>query len=456
MAKSQTKYSCQECGHQSTQWIGRCPSCSKWNTFVEEFEQTASRKQGPSLRPNNGKQKPQKIPEINTTKQMRFSTGIGELDRVLGGGMVEGSYLLIGGEPGIGKSTLLLQSLSSLAKSADVLYITGEESVDQVKMRAERLSVSGENLYIASETCWSRIEEMCVELKPKILAIDSIQTMFMDEIQSAPGSVSQVREVGARLLHLAKNTNTVVILVGHVTKDGSIAGPRVLEHMVDTVLYFEAVAGQGYRVLRGIKNRFGSTNEIGVFDMASTGLREITNPSEMFLAERLKGSAGSVVVSSLEGSRTLLVELQALVTKSFLGNPRRTILGFDSNRASILLAVLEKKVGLELFDRDVFVNVVGGLELTDTSADLGFLMAVASSHRNLSINPDLFFVGEVGLGGEVRSVSRLEERIREAVRMGFRKCYVPKNNKEKLVGMSRELEVIAVANVDEAIRLAFD
>ncbi len=467
MAKAH--YSCQNCGHNSVQWLGRCPSCGNWNTFVEERPEgadegrkgaiaedkikkiTESKKRGQSF----GSASPKKIKDLKSDTQTRWSTGIKELDRVLGGGMVEGSYLLLGGEPGIGKSTLLLQALEQLGKSRKVLYVTGEESVEQVKLRAERLEVEGEDLYLAAETNWEKILGMVEEVGPDVLAVDSIQTMFTNEIASAPGSVAQVREVGARLMHLAKRAGVVVILVGHVTKDGSIAGPRVLEHMVDTVLYFESVGGQSFRILRGVKNRFGSTNEIGVFDMSETGLQEVSNPSELFLAERPKGAPGSVVVSSMEGSRPLLVELQALVSRSVLGTPRRTVLGVDSNRAAILLAVLEKRVGLEIFDKDIFVNVVGGMQLSEPSSDLGLIAALASSFHNMAIDGDIFFLGEVGLTGEVRSVSRMEDRLREAAVMGFRKCFLPQRNVALLKEKHKNMELIPVRQVKEVTDALF-
>lgn len=461
MAKAH--YVCQECGHSSVQWLGRCPSCGNWSTFVEEapVEEASPRRGGVSedrLRKiSEGKRKsqstksakPQRIRDLHASTEVRWSTGIGELDRVLGGGMVEGSYLLLGGDPGIGKSTLLLQAMEKVAQSKKVLYVTGEESVEQVKLRAERLEVQGEDLFLAAETNWEKILAMVEELSPDVLAIDSIQTMFTSEVQSAPGSVAQVREVGARLMHVAKKAGIVVILVGHVTKEGAIAGPRVLEHMVDTVLYFESVGGQSFRILRGVKNRFGSTNEIGVFDMAESGLQEVKNPSELFLAERPQNAPGSVVVSSMEGSRPLLVELQALVSRSVLGTPRRTVLGVDSSRAAILLAVLEKRIGLEIFDQDIFVNVVGGMQLSEPSVDLGLIAAITSSFYNVPVDADILFLGEVGLTGEVRSVSRVEDRLREASVMGFRRCFLPERNATQLKEKVKGMELIAIRKVQE-------
>lgn len=464
MAKTKAHYVCQECGHQSAQWLGKCPACGNWNTLVEELEASAApenrrggisdeRLQKITERKSVGQgrknSKPQRIRDLDSAAEVRWNTGIGELDRVLGGGMVEGSFILLGGDPGIGKSTLLLQALEKMAQTKKVLYVTGEESVEQVKMRAERLEVKGDELFLASETNFEKILAMVEETGPEILAIDSIQTMFTAEITSAPGSVAQVREVGARLMHVAKRAGVVVIMIGHVTKDGTIAGPRVLEHMVDTVLQFESVGGQSFRILRSIKNRFGSTNEIGVFDMGEEGMKEVGNPSELFLAERPKGSPGSVVVSSMEGSRPLLVELQALVSRSVLGTPRRTVLGVDLGRASILLAVLEKRIGLELYDKDVFINVVGGFELSEPSADLGLVAAIASSFYNVPVSPDTMFIGEIGLTGEVRSVSRIEERLREAAAMGFKQCYLPERNAKLLKDKSRGIELIPIKQVRE-------
>lgn len=448
MGKS--RYVCQECGAQSAQWLGKCPACGAWNTMVEEVE--SSGKQGKITR---GRVAP--LSDLRATVAMRTTTGMQELDRVLGGGAVAGSYLLVGGDPGIGKSTLILQALDRLSRGKKVLYVTGEESAEQVKLRAERLGVKGERLLLAAETSLENMLEIVEEERPDVLAVDSIQTVYSSSLESAPGSVSQVRDVGAKLMHLAKSTGIFVILVGHVTKDGSIAGPRVLEHMVDTVLYFEAVAGQNYRILRAVKNRFGSTNEIGVFEMTDGGLEEVKNPSGVFLAERPKLAPGSVVVSSMEGTRPVLVELQALVTKSFLAVPRRTFLGVDSNRAAILLAVLEKKVELSLYERDVFLNVVGGLKLQEPSADLGLIVAVASSFYNRPVGNDQLFIGEVGLTGEVRSVSRLEDRLKEAVAMGFRECFVPARSHQSLKGASLGgIEVVPVRQAQEVIQRLFN
>lgn len=467
MAKSH--YSCQNCGHSSVQWLGRCPSCSQWNTFVEEVpaeaesprrgnvgeERLKKISEGKRKSPATQSSRPRRIHELEAGTEVRWSTQIAELDRVLGGGMVEASYILLAGDPGIGKSTLLLQSLERMARTKQVLYVTGEESVEQVKLRAERLGVAGESLYLAAETSWEKVLGMIEETSPDVLAIDSIQTMFTNEIQSAPGSVAQVREVGARLMHVAKKAGVVVILVGHVTKEGTIAGPRVLEHMVDTVLHFEGVGGNSFRILRAIKNRFGSTSEVGIFDMTESGLQEVKNPSELFLAERPKNAPGSVVVSSMEGTRPLLVELQALVSRSVLGTPRRTVLGVDPARAAILLAVLEKRVGLELYDRDIFVNVVGGMELSEPSADLGMIVATASSFHNTAVESNILFLGEVGLTGEIRSVSRVEDRLREASVMGFTRCFLPERNATQVKDKIKGMELIPVRKVDEVVQRLF-
>jgi len=469
MAKS-AHYVCQNCGQGSAQWLGRCPSCSQWNTFVEEVPDSSAsasgsrrgsvsedrlRKISDTKKGGSKENKPRRIHELEIGKEVRWTTEIQELDRVLGGGMVQGSFILLAGDPGIGKSTLLLQSLERMARTKKVLYVTGEESTEQVKLRAERLGVAGKELYLAAETSWEKTLDMIEETGPEILAIDSIQTMYTNEIQSAPGSVAQVREVGARLMHVAKKAGVVVILVGHVTKEGTIAGPRVLEHMVDTVLQFESVGGNTYRILRAIKNRFGSTSEVGIFDMTETGMQEVKNPSELFLAERPKGSPGSVVVSSMEGSRPLLVELQALVSRSVLGTPRRTVLGVDSARAAILLAVLEKRVGLEIYDRDIFVNVVGGLELSEPGADLGMIAALGSSFYNVAVDPDILFLGEVGLTGEVRSVSRVEDRLREAVTMGFKRCYLPERNANSVKDKVKGMELISIRKVGDMMERLF-
>lgn len=466
MAKAH--YVCQNCGHNSVQWLGKCPSCQSWNTLVEEAPVSEAKAQRGSVSEErlqkisdgkrtgqSGSTKPKRIKDVEKNEEVRWSTKINELDRVLGGGMVEGSYILLAGDPGIGKSTLLLQALEKISITKQVLYVTGEESVEQVKLRAERLGVAGDGLYLAAETNWEKVLGMVEEMGPDVLAIDSIQTMFTNELQSAPGSVAQVREVGARLMHVAKKAGIVVILVGHVTKEGTIAGPRVLEHMVDTVLQFESVGGNTFRILRAIKNRFGSTSEVGIFEMADYGLSEVKNPSELFLAERPKNVPGSVVVSSMEGSRPLLVELQALASRSVLGMPRRTVLGIDPSRAALLIAVLEKRIGLEIHDKDIFVNVVGGLQLSEPSADLGLIVAIASSFNNVPVDPDILFLGEVGLTGEVRSVSRAEDRLKEASAMGFRRCFLPERTAAQMKNKIKGMELIPVRQVRDVTEKLF-
>jgi DNA repair protein RadA/Sms len=381
--------------------------------------------------------------------------GIAELDRVLGGGVVPGSFILIGGDPGIGKSTLLLQAADRLARCGPVLYVTAEESIRQVKLRGERLGVSADPLFLLAETSLEAIFDRVKELKPAFLVVDSIQTIFTGALESAPGSVSQVRECAGRLMHLAKGEGIPTFIVGHVTKDGAIAGPRVLEHMVDTVLYFEGDPGHPYRILRAVKNRFGSTNEIGVFEMKEAGLAEVANPSELFLAERPEGAAGSAVVPSLEGSRPILVELQALVSGASFGTPRRTTMGIDHGRVSLLVAVLEKKVGLSLLSQDIFLNVAGGVRLDEPAVDLGVLAALASSHLNRPIPPRTILFGEVGLAGEVRAVSRPELRIKEAARLGFDRCFLPAGNLKNLEAPAG-MELIGVRSAAEALEGVFD
>lgn len=444
--KIKTFYTCQNCGSQSPKWLGKCPDCNSWNTMVEEV----ALKSGQADVMSFPATAPQPISEVSGEAEKRLSCGISEFDRVLGGGLVAGSLVLIGGDPGIGKSTLLLQATNHLAKSVgSILYVSGEESAQQIRMRGSRMGVDAAALYILTETSLEKIITHVHRLKPKALVVDSIQTMFTSAIESAPGSVSQVRETAGRFMVLAKGSGIPVFLVGHVTKDGSIAGPRVLEHMVDTVLYFEGDAGHPFRILRAVKNRFGSTNEIGVFEMKEGGLCEVKNPSELFLAERPLGVSGSVVVATLEGSRPLLVELQALVCASPLGMPRRTTIGVDHNRLALLVAVLEKKVGLNLAGQDIFLNVAGGVKLNEPAVDLGMVVAVASSHLDKVIDPQTLLLGEVGLAGEVRGITQPEMRVREAAKLGFTRCILPAGNlrQVKVKGM----ELIAVKSLEEAL-----
>ncbi len=425
----------------------------QWNTFVEERQETGAH--ASAWQP--AQSKPVSLEEIKADTEQRCLTGIKEFDRVLGGGMVRGSLILVGGDPGIGKSTLLLQVCNTLQTDAKILYISGEESTAQIKLRADRLNVKRRSLFIVSASNFEAISSMIEAEKPGLVIIDSIQTMYTDTINSAPGSVSQVREVTAALMKLAKSSGITVIIVGHVTKEGAIAGPRVLEHMVDTVLYFEGERHLSYRILRTVKNRFGSTNEIGVFEMRDTGLAEIPNPSEMMLSGRQENVPGSVVVASLEGTRPMLIEIQSLVCPTGFGVPRRMATGLDYNRLTMLLAVLEKRVGLALYDQDAYVNVVGGIRLDEPACDLGIAAAVASSFRNRPVDDGCVLVGEVGLTGEVRAVSQIEKRISEAMRLGFRSIVIPEGNM-KLAGQMKIKEgfrIIAVSNIREALEVIF-
>ena len=432
--------------------MGRCPDCGQWESLVEErFEPAAPSKSG---RLGSGA-RPVAMSAIKAAGEERRTTGIGELDRVLGGGLVDGSVILVGGDPGIGKSTIVLQAAAALGNAGEgVLYVSGEESAQQIRMRAERLGVHHASVHVLCETSLEAILAVVRKSRPRLVVIDSIQTVFSAELSSAPGSVGQVRESSGRLVALAKETGAACLLVGHVTKEGSIAGPRMLEHMVDTVLYFEGDRGHAFRVLRAVKNRFGSTNEIGVFEMKGDGLAPVTNPSEIFLSERLGGVAGSVVIASIEGTRPFLVEIQALVTPSVFGTPRRTTLGIDGNRVALLVAVLEKKVGLQLTGQDVFLNVAGGFRLTEPAADLGAIVAVASSFLDRSINADTLVVGEVGLAGEVRGVGQVEVRIREAEKMGFRRCILPASSDLRLKSES-QLERVAVSSLEDVWDVLF-
>ncbi len=444
--KTKTFFTCQNCGYQSAKWLGKCPDCNSWNTLTEEI----ALKTGAATAAAFPETTPLRINEVANDAEKRISCGISEFDRVLGGGLVAGSLVLIGGDPGIGKSTLLLQATNHLAKTVgSVLYVSGEESAQQIRLRGSRMGVDAGELFILTETSLEKIVTHVHRLKPKALVIDSIQTMFTSALESAPGSVSQVRETAGRFMMLAKGSGTPVFLVGHVTKDGSIAGPRVLEHMVDTVLYFEGDAGHPFRILRAVKNRFGSTNEIGVFEMKEGGLCEVKNPSELFLSERPLGVSGSVVVATLEGSRPLLVELQALVSTSPLGMPRRTTIGVDHNRLALLVAVLEKKVGLNLAGHDIFLNVAGGVKLNEPAADLGMVVAVASSHLDKTIDPQTLLLGEVGLAGEVRGITQPEMRVREAAKLGFSRCLLPAGNLKQV--KVKGMELIAVKSVEEAL-----
>ncbi len=451
MAKLKTKFMCQECGYDSPKWLGRCPACGEWNTMVEEQISKVHNKMD-----NKPSSKPCSIRDVDTTKAPRLETGLAEVDRVLGGGIVPGALVLIGGDPGIGKSTLMLQVAAGISREGGtVLYVSGEESAAQTRMRAERLGTLCDNLLIMTETNLDNIESEAVRLKPALLVIDSIQTMYSPDVGSAPGSVGQVRESTGKLLRLAKESGISIAVIGHVTKEGNIAGPRLLEHMVDVVLYFEGERSYAFRVLRAIKNRFGSTSESGIFSMEETGLAEVRNPSALLLTERPNNTPGSVVLACLQGVRPLLIEIQALVSTTCFGMPRRTAAGFDYNRLILLLAVLEKRVGLMLANQDAYVNAVGGLKVDEPAADLAVALAVASSFRNIAVNGQTVVMGEIGLTGEVRMVPRIDVRISEAATLGFKKFVIPAGNVSTLKTHRKGLEIIGVSNVVEAMEAVF-
>jgi DNA repair protein RadA/Sms len=453
MSRVKTFYQCQSCGYASPKWLGKCPDCGSWSSFVEEKSFAGSRNSSLSHAP--GRNEPVVLSSIAAVSEKRTSTGIGEFDRVLGGGVVDGSVILVGGDPGIGKSTLLLQTFSGLAKKAGtLLYVSGEESPQQIKMRAERLSVESDDIVLLPETSLEGILDAAAKITPAAMVVDSIQTVFTQEILSAPGSVGQVRECAAKLMLFAKRSNVPVFIVGHVTKEGTIAGPRVLEHIVDTVLYFEGDRGHAYRILRTIKNRFGSTNEIGIFEMSDAGLCEVENPSELFLAERPQNVPGSTVVASIEGTRPLMVELQALVSQTNFGMPRRTSIGVDFNRVNLLVAVLEKRVGLHLGGMDIFINVAGGLKILEPAVDLGVITAIASSARDVPMGQRTFVFGEAGLSGEVRAVAQAEARLKEAAKLGFEKAVIPAGNADRIKG-DGGLEIAGVKDVEECLKAVF-
>ena len=446
MAKPSTVFVCSNCGNESSKWFGRCPACNEWNTCYEEkinlksSGKSASKKTATTV----------KLDDVKKQDIVRTKTGFDELDRVLGGGLVKGSLTLLGGEPGIGKSTLILQICDKIKGEGQVLYVSGEESAQQIKIRADRLGIKNDIVFLG-ETDIDVIEDAILKTNPKLVIIDSIQTMYSDEITSGPGSVSQVREITARIMKMCKQEEITTIIIGHVTKDGNIAGPRVLEHMVDTVLYLEGERYFAYRILRGVKNRFGSTNEIGMFEMNDIGMCEIDNPSSVLLSEKNENVAGSIVVASIEGTRPILVELQALTATSVFGMPRRTANGIDYNRLTLLIAVLEKRTGLPLGNQDVYLNIVGGIKINEPALDLGIILAVSSSFKNIPIPNDVIAIGEVGLTGEVRSVNQIEKRIKEAEKLGFKKCIIPESNK-KLLKDTYKLDIIGVQNISEAMR----
>lgn len=449
MAKAKQMYFCQECGYESTKWLGQCPGCRNWNTFVEEKLVVGAGK-------HSGKAEaaaPTSILNVTTSEDTRIGTGMKELDRVLGGGVVKGSLTLVGGDPGIGKSTLLLQVCRNLTTTEHkVLYVSGEESLQQIKLRAERLGGFTQDMLLLCETNLDAIEGAITKVMPKVVVIDSIQTMYLEDVASGAGSVSQVREVTGRLMRIAKQLNVAIFIVGHVTKEGTVAGPRTLEHMVDTVLYFEGEKNAIYRVLRGVKNRFGSTNEIGVFEMKDNGLFEVENPSQVMLNGRPLDASGSVVVCSMEGTRPILIEIQALVCQSNFNLPRRTSVGIDYNRVNLLMAVLEKRAGLMLAGNDAYVNLAGGMRLSEPAIDLGIIVALVSSFKNVPVDAHTIIFGEVGLAGEVRGVSMAAQRVKEAAKMGFTTCILPKINCEGMEEV-KGMKLVGVQNISEVLSL---
>lgn len=444
-SKAETRFFCQNCGNDYPRWYGQCPACGNWNTLVEEKLQTSNIKLPNKSQITNSK--PQSIQEIDFKKEQRVSSGIEELDRVLGGGIVAGSVILVGGDPGIGKSTLMLQAANSF--SGKVLYVSGEESARQIRMRAERLGALSSTLELLTETNIFAIEKAAEETKPRLLIIDSIQTMYRDDIPAAPGSVSQVRECAAYLTRLAKTSHLPIFIVGHVTKEGNIAGPRILEHIVDTVLYFEGEQHKQFRILRGVKNRFGSISEVGIFEMKENGLVTVANPSEVFLSERPVGQSGSAVTAVIEGTRPLLLEIQALVSPTKMVAPRRAVVGVDYNRAAIIIAVLERHLGLKLGGMDIFINVAGGVKVDEPAADLPIACAIASCYKNKPIDAKTVLIGEVGLAGEVRAVDHIEARVREAEKLGFKSVILPRGN-QKLIKQTK-IEVVGVADLKQAL-----
>ena len=452
MAKQKVLWSCADCGHRQTKWTGNCSVCQKWNTFHEEIEIEDKAKRFESAQTKAAK--PLRVKEVTMTEFRRISTKMPEFDRLLGGGLVSGSLSLIGGDPGIGKSTLMLQLAQNLAtQGLTVLYVSGEESVEQTSLRATRLGVMDDHLYLLSDTLFSNVKAQIDHLKPDVMIVDSIQILYKSELPSAPGSVSQVRELAMEFMHIAKGMGIATFLIGHVTKSGEIAGPRVLEHIVDTVLDFEGDKQHGYRLLRSVKNRFGPTDDIALFQMGGKGLSEVSNPSVVFLEERQREVPGSVIIPTVEGSRALLIEVQALVATSAFSTSTRKSTGLDQNRMALLLAVLEKKMGYQLHNCDVFVSIAGGLKIVEPAIDLGVLMAIGSSFCNRPIDPETVVLGEVGLGGEVRGVPRIENRIREAIHMGFRRCLIPKRNLKGLdPDLCKKISLIGINVVEEAIR----
>ncbi len=457
MAKAKEVYVCTACGYETPKWQGRCPNCGEWNSFEQQVTAAppAAGKRAPNISHASAVQ-PKSITQIDVEDEVRYTTGIAELDRVLGGGIVKGSLVLLSGDPGIGKSTLLLQICGVLGEQSDILYVSGEESVRQIKLRANRLGVNSENLYMISETNVDTILSTILVHKPSLVMVDSIQTMNLEAVQSSSGSVTQVRECTNAFMHLAKSEDIPILLVGHVNKDGNIAGPKVLEHIVDAVLYFEGDRNLSYRILRAVKNRYGSTNEIAVFDMQDAGLCQVENPSAMLLSERPQGVSGTCVSSVMEGSRPIMAEVQALVTKTGFGTPRRMCTGFDYNRMSLIIAVLEKRAGYFFGTLDTYINIIGGLKLDEPAADLSIAVALISSLRDIPVEDTLIAFGELGLAGEIRSVSGVQKRVIEAQRLGFTKCILPRHSLKSLQGLeSYEIEIIPVSNIRQAIAAVF-
>ena len=448
MAKAKTIFVCSECGYESPKWLGKCPACNCWNTFYEQKVEKYSEENKIEKKINNT---PKPLNIFIGKEENRTSTGYEELDRVLGGGLVKGSLILLGGEPGIGKSTLILQLCQKVQGEGKVLYVSGEESAEQIKLRADRLNINNEDLLFLGETDIDIVKEAIQQTNPKLVIIDSIQTMYSDEITAAAGSVSQVREITSQIMRICKANQITTIIIGHVTKEGNIAGPRVLEHMVDTVLYLEGERYNTYRILRAVKNRFGSTNEIGMFEMKQEGMCEVKNPSDILITERNDNPSGSCVVASMEGTRPILVEMQALTSQSVFGIPKRTANGLDYNRLAVLIAVIEKRAGLALGGQDVYLNIAGGMKLTEPAVDLGIIATVASAYKNIPIPQDTVVIGEVGLTGEVRRINFIEKRLIEAEKLGFKRCIIPENNKKSLKS-NFKLDIIGVPNIGEALK----
>ncbi len=448
MAKAKTVFVCSECGNESPKWLGKCPACNNWNTFYEQKVEKYTDTNKIEKKVNN---KPRPLNSYVGQEANRTSTGYSELDRVLGGGLVKGSLILLGGEPGIGKSTLILQLCEKIQGDGKVLYVSGEESAEQIKLRADRLEVKNDDLMFLGETDIDIVKDAIIETEPKLVIIDSIQTMYSDEITAAAGSVSQVREITSQIMRMCKSQQITTIIIGHVTKDGNIAGPRVLEHMVDTVLYLEGERYNTYRILRAVKNRFGSTNEIGMFEMRQEGMCEVTNPSDVLISDREGNPSGSCIIASVEGTRPILVEMQALTSQTVFGIPKRTANGIDYNRIAVLMAVIEKRAGLLLGNQDVYINIAGGMKLSEPAIDLGIIATVASAYKNVPIPRDTVVIGEVGLTGEIKRINLIEKRLKEVEKLGFKTCIIPENNKKGLKE-NYKLDIIGVKNIGEALK----